>query len=131
MIKTLQNTQKQDKMKFKVPKSVQDAIPIHRIWSDGIFQFGSKRSIIGHRFISNSICFVYIICLRIIRRKYHFPRCIIKNSTSAQFGADSAESILRYLLSHTRQIAAVFVRKRRFFCVLRPFERLFRGHFFA
>ena len=44
MIKTLQNTQKQDKMKFKVPKSVQDAIPIHRIWSDGIFQFGSKFS---------------------------------------------------------------------------------------
>ena len=44
MIKTLQKTQKQDKMKFKVPKSVQDAIPIHRIWSDGIFQFGSKFS---------------------------------------------------------------------------------------
>lgn len=44
MIKTLQNTLKQDKMKMKVPKSVQDAIPIQRIWGDGIFQFGTKFS---------------------------------------------------------------------------------------
>lgn len=44
MIKTLQNTLKQDKMKMKVPRSAQDAIPIHRIWSDGIFQFGTKFS---------------------------------------------------------------------------------------
>ena len=44
MIKTLQNTLKQDKEQFTVPKSVQDTIPIHRIWPDGIFQFGSKFS---------------------------------------------------------------------------------------
>mgnify|MGYP000285946844 CR=1 FL=1 len=44
MIKTLQNTLKQDKEQFTVPKSVQDAIPIRRIWPDGIFQFGSKFS---------------------------------------------------------------------------------------
>lgn len=46
MIKTLQNTLKQDKMKMKVPKSVQDAIPIQRIWGDGdgVFQFGTKFS---------------------------------------------------------------------------------------
>lgn len=44
MIKTLQNTLKQDKEHFAVPKSVQDAIPIHRLWADGIFQFGSKFS---------------------------------------------------------------------------------------
>ena len=44
MIKTLQSTLKQDKMKMKVPKSVQDAIPIQRIWGDGIFQFGTKFS---------------------------------------------------------------------------------------
>ena len=44
MIKTLQNTLKQDKEKFTVPRSVQDIIPIRRIWLDGIFQFGSKFS---------------------------------------------------------------------------------------
>ena len=44
MIKTLQNTLKQDKECFSVPKSVQDAVPIHRLWPDGIFQFGSKFS---------------------------------------------------------------------------------------
>ena len=44
MIKTLQNTKKLDKIKFSIPKSVQDAIPIHRIWGDGVFQFGSKFS---------------------------------------------------------------------------------------
>lgn len=44
MIKTLQNTLKQDKEKFTVPRSVQDTIPIRRIWPDGIFQFGSKFS---------------------------------------------------------------------------------------
>ena len=44
MIKTLQNTLKQDKEQFTVPRSVQDAIPIRRIRPDGIFQFGSKFS---------------------------------------------------------------------------------------
>ena len=44
MIKTLQAAQKQEKMKMKLPKSVQQAIPIQRIWQDGTFQFGSKFS---------------------------------------------------------------------------------------
>ena len=44
MIKTLQNTLKQDKEYFTVPKSVQDAIPIHRLWPDGVFQYGTKFS---------------------------------------------------------------------------------------
>ena len=44
MIKTLQNTLKQDKERFAVPRSVQDIIPIRRIWPDGVFQFGSKYS---------------------------------------------------------------------------------------
>ena len=44
MIKTLQNTLKQDKERFTVPRSVQDIIPIRRIWPDGAFQFGSKYS---------------------------------------------------------------------------------------
>ena len=44
MIKTLQMALKQDKERFSVPRSVQDCIPIRRIWSDGIFQFGNKFS---------------------------------------------------------------------------------------
>ena len=44
MIKTLQNTLKQDKEHLTVPKSVQYTIPIRRIWPDGLFQFGGKFS---------------------------------------------------------------------------------------
>ena len=44
MIKTLQNALKQDREGFDLPRSVQDAIPIRRLWPDGIFQFGSKFS---------------------------------------------------------------------------------------
>ena len=44
MIKTLQNTLKQDKERFTVPRSVQDIIPIRPHLADGVFQFGSKYS---------------------------------------------------------------------------------------
>lgn len=44
LIKTLSQTLKQDKEKFKVPRSVQQAIPIRKIWPDGIFQVESKYS---------------------------------------------------------------------------------------
>ena len=44
MIKTLQSTLKQDREWLAVPRSVQDSIPIKRIWPEGIFQQGSKFS---------------------------------------------------------------------------------------
>ena len=44
MIKTLSQALRMDKERFKVPKSVQQAIPIQRIWPDGIFQQGTKFS---------------------------------------------------------------------------------------
>lgn len=44
MIKTLNQAIKADKVKLKVPKSVQQIIPIQRIWSDGIFQVDQKYS---------------------------------------------------------------------------------------
>ena len=44
LIKTLSQTLKQDKEKFRVPKSVQQAIPIRKIWPDGIFQVENKFS---------------------------------------------------------------------------------------
>lgn len=44
MMRTLQRLFKQDKEKYKVPKRVQDVVPIKRIWSDGIFLVGNKYS---------------------------------------------------------------------------------------
>ena len=44
LIKTLTQALKMDKEKFTVPKSVQQALPIKRIWPDGIFQVGNKYS---------------------------------------------------------------------------------------
>lgn len=44
MIKSLQSMLRRDKEKFQVPRSVQDCIPVRRIWPDGIFQYGSKFS---------------------------------------------------------------------------------------
>lgn len=44
MIKTLNQATKMDREKFKVPKSVQQAIPIRKIWPDGIFQVDRKFS---------------------------------------------------------------------------------------
>ena len=44
MIKTLQRIFKQDKEQFRVPRSVQQAIPIRAIWPDGFFAVGNKFS---------------------------------------------------------------------------------------
>ena len=44
MIKTLNQATKMDRERFKVPKSVQQAILIRKIWPDGIFQVDKKFS---------------------------------------------------------------------------------------
>lgn len=44
LIKTLNQSIKRDRVKFKVPKSVQQAVPIRTIWPDGIFQVDGKFS---------------------------------------------------------------------------------------
>ena len=44
IIKTLAKANKQEKTKFKIPRSVQEAIPIQRVWEDGIFQSGNRYS---------------------------------------------------------------------------------------
>ena len=44
MIKTLIRAQKAERERFTVPRSVQDAIPIRRVWPDGIFQAGKQFS---------------------------------------------------------------------------------------
>ena len=42
-MKTLNNIFKLDKEKFKIPKSVQDIIPIKALWEDGIFLVGNNK----------------------------------------------------------------------------------------
>lgn len=43
ILKTLSKATR-EKERFAIPKSVQDAIPIRRIWPDGIFQVGNRFS---------------------------------------------------------------------------------------
>lgn len=43
MIKTLNNTLKQDRERYKVPKKVQDIIPVRTIYPDGIFMSGKNK----------------------------------------------------------------------------------------
>lgn len=41
---------RQDREKFKIPKSIQQAIPIQTIWKDGIFQVGKNKYAKTYRF---------------------------------------------------------------------------------
>ena len=40
MMKTIKTIMTQDKERYKVPRRVQDVIPISSIWNDGIFRVG-------------------------------------------------------------------------------------------
>ena len=44
MIKSLKRANKEEQVKYSVPRKVQDIIPIERIWEDGIFRVGNKFS---------------------------------------------------------------------------------------
>lgn len=44
MIKTLKTILRQEKEKYKIPRKVQDIIPVQCIWKDGIFKSGGKFS---------------------------------------------------------------------------------------
>lgn len=43
-MKTLNTLLKKEKEKYRVPRKVQDVIPIQRIWNDGVFKTGNKYS---------------------------------------------------------------------------------------
>ncbi len=43
MIKTLQTIEKRDREPYRVPKSVRNAIPIQRLWENGLFQIGKEK----------------------------------------------------------------------------------------
>ena len=51
MIKTLNNILRQDREKFAVPKSVQQAIPIQTIWENGIFKIGRNKFSCTYKFM--------------------------------------------------------------------------------
>jgi len=51
MLKTLKRIFKMDKEKFKIPKSVQDIIPIKAIWADGIFLVGNNKYSKSYKFL--------------------------------------------------------------------------------
>lgn len=42
-MKTIKRLFKQDKEVFNLPKSVQDVIPVQKIYKDGIFQIGKNK----------------------------------------------------------------------------------------
>ncbi|RHS32931.1 DUF87 domain-containing protein [Coprobacillus sp. AF09-1A] len=50
MIKTLSQLSKQEKEKFKVPKKVQQIIPIDTIYNDGIFKVGKNKYSLTYKF---------------------------------------------------------------------------------
>lgn len=57
MMKTLKKIFKLDKEKFKVPRSVQDIIPVKAIWEDGIFLVGNNKYSKSFKFIDiNYVC---------------------------------------------------------------------------
>ena len=50
MIKSLKNIEKQEKEDYKIPKNVQEVIPISRIWKDGIFLVGKNKYSLTYKF---------------------------------------------------------------------------------
>ncbi len=50
MIKSMQNITKQEKEGFSIPKSVQQVIPIQKIWTDGIFLVGKNKYSLTYKF---------------------------------------------------------------------------------
>ena len=43
MLKSIRNTMKKDRERVKVPRSVQDAVPVRAVWEDGVFQIAKNK----------------------------------------------------------------------------------------
>ena len=81
MIKTLSNLLQQDKEKYRVPRRVQDVIPIRRIWSDGIFLVGNKYSKM-YRFTDIN----YLVASRADKESMHKLYFKLDHFTGCRFG---------------------------------------------
>ena len=44
MIKSIKAIMRQDREQYRIPRRVQDVIPIQAVWPDGIFKVGNKFS---------------------------------------------------------------------------------------
>ena len=50
MIKTLKSINKQEKEKYKIPRKIQQVIPIDSIYTDGIFRVGKNKYSMTYKF---------------------------------------------------------------------------------
>ena len=69
MIKSIKAIMRQDREPYRVPRRVQDVIPIQCVWPDGIFKVGVKFSK-TYRFtdINYKVCLLYTSTRREKRR---------------------------------------------------------------
>ena len=67
-MKTLNKILKLDKEKFKIPKCVQDIIPIKAIWEDGIFQVSKNKFSKSYKFMDINLSLIHISIANIKRR---------------------------------------------------------------
>lgn len=95
MIKTLSKARKQERVKFLIPRSVQDCIPIRRIWADGIFQ-------VGHQF-SKTWSFTdinYSIAGKDDKTAMFLDYCDLLNAAHLYCGRPELEGLLASLLHY-------------------------------
>ena len=100
LIKTLQQALKMDREKFKVPRSVQQAIPIQRIWPDGVFQSGTK--------FSKSFRFSDIN-YAIARALASDPKILLCDEATSALDPQTTSSILELLKKINRQFGITIV----------------------
>ena len=79
MLKTLRTVLSQDKEAYRVPRKVQDLIPIKRIWEDGVFLVGNK--------YTKSFCFTdinYMVAGQSAKDDMSGAYCLIYNNLQQQ-----------------------------------------------
>lgn len=105
MIKTLSKARKQERVKFRIPRSVQDCIPIRRTWADGIFQ-------VGHQF-SKTWSFTdinYSIAGKEDKTAMFLDYCDLLNALDS--GASATESLLSVARKHLCQLSTLRWQQR-------------------
>ena len=85
MIKTLQTIQKRDKEPYKVPKSVQDVIPIQKVWKGGVFQVGKEKYSKTFRFTDVNYAVASMADKKKLRDKYMELLNALDSGTTAKF----------------------------------------------
>ena len=111
MMKSISNILKTDKERYKVPKKVQDVIPIKRIWPDGIFLVGSKYAkswkftdinyLVASREVKESMFLTYSellngldsgACTKITINNHHMKRSDFEDSVLMRYRGDGLDT---------------------------------------